>query len=127
MGTRVVSGSVCVVTGFVTRNNWFNATSNLGFQRSFVIITLSTRSDYSSPGKAKEVFFLGPEFVYAETITEVGDPKEAICKAVEKLNIQFLVLDSHGRGAFGRAFLGSVSNYWSHNAKCPVLVVRKPE
>lgn len=47
-------------------------------------------------------FFLGPEFVYAETITEVGDPKEAICKAVEKLNIQFLVLGSHGRGAFGR-------------------------
>ncbi|KAL6320637.1 hypothetical protein AAG906_008637 [Vitis piasezkii] len=40
MGTRVVSGSVCVVTGFVTRNNWFNATSNLGFQRSFVTITL---------------------------------------------------------------------------------------
>ncbi|RVW28531.1 Retrovirus-related Pol polyprotein from transposon TNT 1-94 [Vitis vinifera] len=28
MGTRVVSGSVCVVTGFVTRNNWFNAISN---------------------------------------------------------------------------------------------------
>ncbi|RVW94679.1 hypothetical protein CK203_029843 [Vitis vinifera] len=40
MGTRVVSGSVCVVTGFVTRNNWFNATSNLGFQQSFVTITL---------------------------------------------------------------------------------------
>nr|CAN83010.1 hypothetical protein VITISV_010102 [Vitis vinifera] len=41
MGTRVVSGSVCVVTSFVTRNNWYNATSNLGFQRSFVTITLS--------------------------------------------------------------------------------------
>lgn len=40
MGTRVVSGSVCVVIGFVIRNNWFNATSNLGFQRSFVTITL---------------------------------------------------------------------------------------
>uniref|UniRef100_F6H2M0 Uncharacterized protein n=1 Tax=Vitis vinifera TaxID=29760 RepID=F6H2M0_VITVI len=40
MGTRVVSGSVCVVTGFVTRNNWFNATSNLRFRRSFVTITL---------------------------------------------------------------------------------------
>ncbi|XP_002283402.1 universal stress protein A-like protein [Vitis vinifera] len=65
--------------------------------------------------------------IVAETITEVGDPKEAICKAVEKLNIQFLVLGSHGRGAFGRAFLGSVSNYCMHNAKCPVLVVRKPE
>ena len=39
MGTRVVSGSVCVVTGFVARNNWFNATSNLGFQLNFVTIT----------------------------------------------------------------------------------------
>ena len=28
---------------------------------------------------------------------------------------------------WNRAFLGSVSNYWSHNAKCLVLVVRKPE
>uniref|UniRef100_F6HN61 Uncharacterized protein n=1 Tax=Vitis vinifera TaxID=29760 RepID=F6HN61_VITVI len=44
MGTRVVSGSVCVVTGFVTRNNWFNATSNLGFQRSFVTITLRKKT-----------------------------------------------------------------------------------
>ena len=40
LDTRVVSGSVCVVTSFVTWKNWFNATSNLGFQRSFVTITL---------------------------------------------------------------------------------------
>ena len=38
--TYMVSGSVCVVTSFVVRNNWFNATSNLGFQWSFVTITL---------------------------------------------------------------------------------------
>ncbi|KAB2035533.1 hypothetical protein ERO13_D04G137700v2 [Gossypium hirsutum] len=60
--------------------------------------------------------------VDAETMTEVGDPKEKICEAVEKLNIELLILGSHGRGAIQRAFLGSVSNHCVHNAKCPVLV-----
>ncbi|KAL3654422.1 hypothetical protein CASFOL_004103 [Castilleja foliolosa] len=65
--------------------------------------------------------------VAAKTYTEVGDPKEAICEAVEKHNIQLLVLGSHGRKVLQRAFLGSVSNYCVHNAKCPVLVVKKKE
>ncbi|XWS63544.1 hypothetical protein CRYUN_Cryun06bG0108300 [Craigia yunnanensis] len=64
--------------------------------------------------------------VDAETMTEVGDPKEKICEAVEKLNIELLILGTHGRGAIQRAFLGSVSNHCVHNAKCSVLVVRKP-
>ncbi|KAH1040039.1 hypothetical protein J1N35_041782 [Gossypium stocksii] len=64
--------------------------------------------------------------VDAETMTEVGDPKDKICEAVEKLNIDLLILGSHGRGAIQRAFLGSVSNHCVHSAKCPVLVVRKP-
>ncbi|RVW72565.1 hypothetical protein CK203_060075 [Vitis vinifera] len=55
MGTRVVSGSVCVVTGFVTRNNSFNATSNLGFQRSFVTITLSDRGIEANPDKIRAI------------------------------------------------------------------------
>ncbi|KAL2546416.1 Adenine nucleotide alpha hydrolase-like superfamily protein [Forsythia ovata] len=63
--------------------------------------------------------------ISAETIIEGGDPKEAICEAVEKLKIQLLVLGSHSRGAFKRAFLGSVSNYCVHNANCQVLVVKK--
>ncbi|KAI8527674.1 hypothetical protein RHMOL_Rhmol12G0094100 [Rhododendron molle] len=64
--------------------------------------------------------------IVAETVTEVGNPNEAICEAVEKLNIQLLVLGSHSRGALKRALLGSVSNYCAHNAKCPVLVVKRP-
>ncbi|OWM67997.1 universal stress protein A-like protein [Punica granatum] len=74
--------------------------------------------------KAKEI--CSKHGIEAETLTEVGDPKEAICEAVEKLNVQLLVLGSRSRGAIQRAFLGSVSNYCVHNAKCPVLVVRKP-
>lgn len=65
--------------------------------------------------------------VTADTITEVGDPKEVICEAVEKMKIELLVLGNHGRRGLQRAFLGSVSNYCVYNAKCPVLVVKKNE
>ncbi|KAL7240416.1 hypothetical protein ACSBR2_006129 [Camellia fascicularis] len=64
--------------------------------------------------------------VVAETMTEAGNPKETICETVEKLHIQLLILGSHSKGALKRVFLGSVSNYCVHHAKCPVLVVRKP-
>ncbi|CAM8948189.1 hypothetical protein QQ045_017161 [Rhodiola kirilowii] len=60
-----------------------------------------------------------------ETISEPGDPKEVICETADKYNVQLLVVGSHGRNAIKRAFLGSVSNYCVHNAKCPVLVVKK--
>ncbi|ERN03986.1 hypothetical protein AMTRI_Chr13g118350 [Amborella trichopoda] len=65
--------------------------------------------------------------ITAEIITVRGEPKDAICEAVEKYQIELLVLGSHGRGALQRAFLGSVSNYCVHHAKCPVLVVKKPK
>lgn len=40
--------------------------------------------------------------ISAEAMTEVGEPKEAICEAVKKHDIQLLVLGSHGRGAIQR-------------------------
>ncbi|XP_008797667.1 universal stress protein A-like protein [Phoenix dactylifera] len=75
--------------------------------------------------KAKEI--CSERGVVAETITEVGDPKEAICQAVEKFDVNLLILGNQGKGTLQRAFLGSVSNYCVHNAKCPVLVVKKSE
>ncbi|WCJ24500.1 Adenine nucleotide alpha hydrolases-like superfamily protein [Euphorbia peplus] len=74
--------------------------------------------------KAKQI--CADHGIVAQTQTEIGDPKEKICEAVEKLDVKLLVLGSHSRGAIQRAFLGSVSNYCVHNAKCPVLVVKKP-
>ncbi|GAB2280050.1 hypothetical protein Dimus_014688 [Dionaea muscipula] len=73
--------------------------------------------------KAKEIS--EKHGITAETVIEFGSPKEAICDAVEQLSIQLIVIGSHSRGVIQRAFLGSVSNYVVHNAKCPVLVVRK--
>lgn len=40
--------------------------------------------------------------ISAETLTEVGEPREAICEAVKKHDIELLVLGSHGRGAIQR-------------------------
>ncbi|KAL6187998.1 hypothetical protein ACLB2K_039393 [Fragaria x ananassa] len=65
--------------------------------------------------------------IVARTVTEIGDPKKAICEAVEKFNIELLVLGSHGRGLVQRTFLGSVSNYCIHNARCTVLVITMGE
>ncbi|XP_042509155.1 universal stress protein A-like protein [Macadamia integrifolia] len=75
--------------------------------------------------KAKEI--CAAHGVTAETIAQIGDPKEVICEAVEKLNIDLLIVGSHGRGFIQRAFLGSVSSYCGNHAKCPVLIVKKPE
>lgn len=41
-------------------------------------------------------------------MTAVGDPKQEICKAVDELNIQFIVLGSHSRGAIKRLVTFSV-------------------
>ncbi|XP_073000370.1 universal stress protein A-like protein [Typha latifolia] len=63
--------------------------------------------------------------VVPETYTEVGDPKEAICSAIEKHKINLLIVGTHGKGVLRRILLGSISNYCTNNAKCPVLVVKK--
>ncbi|KAG5380577.1 hypothetical protein IGI04_028419 [Brassica rapa subsp. trilocularis] len=62
--------------------------------------------------------------VTPKKVMEFGNPKEAICDAVEKLGVDLLIVGSHGKGALERTFLGSVSNYCVNKAKCPVLVVR---
>ncbi|GMH01908.1 hypothetical protein Nepgr_003747 [Nepenthes gracilis] len=74
-------------------------------------------------GKAKDI--CANHGIVAETVSIIGEPKESICDAVEKMHIELLVVGSHGRKGLPRAFLGSVSNYCVHHAKCPVLVVRK--
>nr|XP_029119242.1 universal stress protein A-like protein isoform X2 [Elaeis guineensis] len=41
--------------------------------------------------------------VVTAKVTEAGDPKEAICEAVEKFKINLLIMGSHGRGALQRS------------------------
>jgi nucleotide-binding universal stress UspA family protein len=53
-----------------------------------------------------------------------GDPGDMIISAAEAEHADMIVVGSHGRGAVGRLFLGSVSEHVVRNAPCPVLVVR---
>ncbi|XP_019431211.1 PREDICTED: universal stress protein PHOS34 isoform X1 [Lupinus angustifolius] len=62
-----------------------------------------------------------------KTNVVVGDPKEKICEAVEELHADLLVMGSRAIGPIKRIFLGSVSNYCTHHAQCPVIIIKGNE
>ncbi|CDP11494.1 unnamed protein product [Coffea canephora] len=62
--------------------------------------------------------------VKVETKVVIGDPKEKICEVVEELHADLLVMGSRAFGPIKRMFLGSVSNYCSNRAQCPVMIVK---
>lgn len=65
--------------------------------------------------------------IKTEAVSLRGDPKEVICQAIEERHVDLLVVGSRGLGMLKRAFLGSVSDYCAHHAKCPVLIVKPPK
>ncbi|XP_071708215.1 universal stress protein A-like protein [Rutidosis leptorrhynchoides] len=65
--------------------------------------------------------------IKAQMMVIRGNPKDMIVEAVEQINVDLLVVGSRGLGQIKRAFLGSVSDYCVHHAKCPVLIVRPPK
>ncbi|GMY14365.1 universal stress protein YxiE isoform X2 [Fagus crenata] len=67
------------------------------------------------------------KMIKAETLILDGDPKDMICQAAEQMHADLLVVGSRGLGKIKRAFLGSVSDYCAHHAKCPILIVRPPK
>ncbi|EXC16664.1 Universal stress protein A-like protein [Morus notabilis] len=62
--------------------------------------------------------------VKVKTEVVIGDPKEKICEVAEKLNADLLVMGSRAFGPIKRMFLGSVSNYCTNHAQCPVVIVK---
>lgn len=53
-----------------------------------------------------------------------GEPGQSIVDAAAAEQVDLIVVGTHGRGAVGRLFIGSVSDYVLRNAPCPVLVAR---
>jgi len=105
----------------------FNGAATMGVTSPELIETIVNQQRQVSEAilaRAKEM--CAQKNVIVETVSEIGDPKDAICDAIEKLQIDLLIIGSHGYGMIKRAFLGSVSNYCVHYAKCPVLVTKKP-
>ena len=56
-----------------------------------------------------------------------GDPASAICLAAKDLNVDLVVVGSHGKGFISRVVLGSVSEHVVRHSPCPVLVVHAKE
>jgi nucleotide-binding universal stress UspA family protein len=67
------------------------------------------------------------EGVEVSFLVWTGDPGDMIVEAAEAEHVDMVVVGSHGRGAVGRLFLGSVSEHVVRHATCPVLVVRPRE
>lgn len=59
------------------------------------------------------------------TVVLEGSASHAICAAVVDLNIDLIVIATHGRSGIGRVLLGSVADYViRHTPSAAVLVVR---
>ncbi|MEN8131140.1 MAG: universal stress protein [Pseudomonadota bacterium] len=52
-----------------------------------------------------------------------GATAETILKEASKLDIDMIVVGSHGQGAMYQLLVGSVSEWVLHKSECPVLVV----
>ena len=73
---------------------------------------------------ARDVTQLGLE---VDAILATGDPRKMIMEAIENKAPDLVVVAKRGKGSVKDALLGSVSTYVVRQAKCPVLVVKKPE
>ena len=56
-----------------------------------------------------------------------GAAAELIVEQAAKLDVDMIIVGSHGHGAMRQLLLGSVSEGVLHRSKCPVLVVPTPK
>ncbi|XVE84865.1 hypothetical protein DITRI_Ditri17bG0046700 [Diplodiscus trichospermus] len=115
------------------KSNNLTLAAPLGFARMYcpessnlIINSVKEKNEKISRGlleKAKGI--CESHGVKVETITEVGDPKEAICNAVKNYKINILVVGDQTDGIFQKVFQESLSSHCLKNAECPVLVVNR--
>jgi nucleotide-binding universal stress UspA family protein len=55
---------------------------------------------------------------------EVGDARDVIDRAAERVGADLIVMGTHGRRGIRRALLGSVAESVVRSASCPVLTIR---
>jgi len=65
--------------------------------------------------------------VPAEAVMRRGEPYREIIRAASELQIDLIILATHGRSGFARMLLGSTAEKVVRHAGCPVLVVRENE
>ena len=63
----------------------------------------------------------------SQTALRVGNPYVEIINAVKELDVDLVILATHGRTGLAHVFLGSTAERVVRHAGCPVLVVRERE
>ena len=58
-----------------------------------------------------------------ELVTDLGSPATAILRVATTLSADVIVMATHGRTGFSRAFFGSIAEDVLREAPCPVLTV----
>jgi nucleotide-binding universal stress UspA family protein len=61
------------------------------------------------------------------TLIQTGHPGSIIVDTAKRRGIDLIIISTHGRTGFKRAFLGSTAEYAVRYAPCPVLIVREHE
>lgn len=67
---------------------------------------------------------LGPDF-RADAITRQGEPVEEIVAAASDLNIDLIIISTHGYSGLKHALCGSIAERVLQAAPCPVCTIRK--
>ena len=65
--------------------------------------------------------------VTCKTLVRSGNPHAQIVSAAKELDIDLIILSTHGHTGLTRAILGSTTEQVVRHASCPVLVVRRKE
>ncbi len=58
------------------------------------------------------------------TLAAIGEPAAEILRIAAEQGVDQIVMGTHGRGALGTLFIGSVAQRVLHGAQVPVLLVR---
>lgn len=62
-----------------------------------------------------------------KTVIESGHPGNLIVEAAHRLGSELIIMATHGRTGFKRAFLGSAAEFVVRHARVPVLTLREQE
>jgi nucleotide-binding universal stress UspA family protein len=66
---------------------------------------------------------LRDEGVTAHAVHQVGVPGEQILEQADRLDADYIVIGSHGHGAFYDLIVGSTTSRVVTRAKCPVMII----
>ena len=115
----------------VYENPYYITTEPVAFSAEFINEILNFAKEQAERVVAEAVSIfkenLREENIHLTTQVIGGKPADEIIETAREWKADLIVMGSHGRGFWGRAIIGSVSDAVVHQAECPVMVIHKSE